>query len=75
MAKNVLKNTPINTKFSCATIESTPLSSVNNPKITVDSPIKVEPSGIFSKPYTSYQVQLEQINSKIRRRFSDFEWL
>ena len=75
IAKNVLKNTPINTKFSCATIESTPLSSVNNPKILIDSPIKVESSGIFSKPYTSYQIQLEQINSKVRRRFSDFDWL
>jgi len=75
IAKKVLKDTPINTKFSCATIESTPLSSVNNPKISVDSPIKVESSGIFSKPYTTYQIQLEQINSKVRRRFSDFDWL
>ena len=61
--------------FSCGTIGSTPLSTVENPKKIIDNPTKIELFSFFGKIQTSYQVQLEQINSKIRRRFSDFEWL
>ena len=75
MAKGGLKESQINTKFTCVTSETTPLSSIEDGKITIDSPVKVEASSIFSKSYTTYQVKLSEINSTVRRRFSDFDWL
>ena len=75
IATDVLKESILETNFTCIPIETTKLSSIENPKIIIDSPIKVEPSSLFGKPYTTYQIKVEELNSNVRRRFSDFDWL
>ena len=55
-------------------IDNTKLSSVQNPTIQIGYPEKVE-GGIFSKSYVTYLVTTSPLNIKVRRRYSDFEWL
>ena len=75
ISKSMGKDTPLSSSFSCEKIETTPLSSIENPTLTIDSPVKVEASSIFSKSYTTYQVKVSELNTTVRRRFSDFDWL
>ena len=58
----------------CKKVEKTPLSSLDNPIITVCSPEKKE-GGFFSKSYVTYLVIINQLNIQVRRRYSDFVWL
>ena len=59
---------------NCKTIDFTPLSNSENPNIQVGFPEKVE-GGFFSKSYVTYLVTTIPLNIKVRRRYSDFEWL
>ena len=54
--------------------EKSELGLSENPKITVTSPMKVNP-GFFSKSYISYLVTTTPLNLQVRRRYTDFEWL
>ena len=54
--------------------EKSELGLSENPKITVTSPMKVDP-GFFSKSYISYLITTTPLNLQVRRRFTDFEWL
>ena len=54
--------------------EKSELGLSENPKITVTSPMKVNP-GFFSKSYISYLITTTPLNLQVRRRYTDFEWL
>ena len=56
------------------TVDKTPLGISDNPSIQVGFPEKVE-GGFFSKSYVTYLVTTLPLNLKVRRRYSDFEWL
>ena len=58
----------------CKMVDNTPLSAVENPKITVSSPEKKE-GGFFSKSYIAYLITIKQLNINVRRRYTDFVWL
>ena len=54
--------------------DKTPLGISDNPNIQVGYPEKVE-GGFFSKSYVTYLVTTMPLKIKVRRRYSDFEWL
>ena len=54
--------------------DKTPLGIADNPNIQVGFPEKVE-GGFFSKSYVTYLVTTFPLNIKVRRRYSDFDWL
>ena len=54
--------------------DKTPLGISDNPSIQVGFPEKIE-GGFFSKSYVTYLVTTMPLNIKVRRRYSDFEWL
>ena len=58
------------------TEEKTNLSSCENPKITVGDPKKIT-QGFFQlySSYIAYLVTTTPLDLKVRRRYSDFEWL
>ena len=58
----------------CKVFDKTPLGISDNPSIQVGYPEKVE-GGFFSKSYVTYLVTTMPLNIKVRRRYSDFEWL
>ena len=55
-------------------VDKTPLTSEENPMIQVGFPEKVE-GGFFSKAYVTYLITTNPLNIKVRRRYSDFDWL
>jgi len=57
----------------CNQMEKTDFKDKNF-EIKIAFPEKVE-AGIFSKPYISYGVSIPSLNIKMRKRYSDFEWL
>lgn len=54
--------------------EKTELGKFDEVTITVSSPEKIE-GGLFSKSYVTYLVTTIQLNTSVRKRYSDFEWL
>ena len=65
---------PYKEKIKCAKNEETDLSKASNVTITLSYPEKVE-GGIFSKSYVTYLVTTLPFDFKVRKRYSDFEWL
>ena len=59
--------------FECRKLENTPLSSVENPIITLSSPELIE-GGFFSKSYITYLITTKEPSLSVRRRYSDFVW-
>ena len=55
--------------------ELTTLSTSSNISINLGFPEKVDGWLIFTKSYVSYQIITLPFNFKVRRRYSDFEWL
>ena len=58
----------------CKFVDKTPLGISDSPNIQVGFPEKVE-GGFFSKSYVTYLVTTFPLNIKVRRRYSDFQWL
>ena len=56
------------------TLDKTQLGLCESPKITVTSPQRVDP-GFFYKSYINYLITTTPLNLKVRRKYSDFEWL
>jgi hypothetical protein len=48
--------------------------SFQNFTVTISSPEKID-GGFFSKSYITYLLKTEPFGLKVRRRYSDFEWL
>ena len=70
LAYGIITNPIENTKF----VDKTPLTIEDNPLIQVGFPEKVE-GGFFSKSYVTYLITTTPLNLKVRRRYSDFDWL
>lgn len=58
----------------CQKTEMNAISSKPNVTIHIAFPEKVEGS-FFSKSYVTYSVQTEPFGYKVRKRYSDFDWL
>ena len=65
---------PYTQHLPCAKTEETEISKCDNLTITLSFPEKVE-GGIFSKSYVTYLVTTMPFDYKVRKRYSDFEWL
>ena len=63
-----------NEYINCTQTEFTPISETQGLNITLTFPEKV-PGGIFSKSYISYLMETNPFGFKVRKRYSDFEWL
>ena len=70
LAYGMITNPIEDTKF----VDKTPLTIEDNPLIQVGFPEKVE-GGFFSKSYVTYLITTTPLNLKVRRRYSDFDWL
>ena len=58
----------------CETIVPNELSKIKDAEIKICFPEKVE-GGLFSKSYVTYLMNTNPLGFKLRRRYSDFEWL
>lgn len=65
---------PYKEKIKCAKSDETDIAKSSNITITLSYPEKVE-GGIFSKSYVTYLVTTLPFEFKVRKRYSDFEWL
>ena len=70
LAYGIVTNPIADTKF----VDKTPLTIEDSPIIQVGFPEKVE-GGFFSKSYVTYLITTSPLNLKVRRRYSDFDWL
>ena len=60
--------------MNCKSIEITGFGKTKKIKITVGSPEKIE-GGFLQKSYITYLINTLPFDFKVRRRYSDFEWL
>lgn len=60
--------------IKCEKISENELSQTENCDIKLSFPEKVE-GGLFSKSYVTYLIQTSPLGFKVRKRYSDFEWL
>ena len=58
----------------CEKVSPNELSQAKEAEIKLSFPEKVE-GGLFSKSYVTYLMQTNPMGYKIRKRYSDFEWL
>ena len=58
----------------CHMSKKTQFSEHPNPSVSLSLPEKIE-GGIFSKSYVTYLVEAVPLGTKVRKRYSDFEWL
>ena len=70
IAYGIITNQTEETKF----VDKTPLTTEENLLIQVGFPEKVE-GGFFSKSYVTYLITTNSLNLKVKRRYSDFDWL
>lgn len=61
-------------ELKCKTVPNNEISKCDNIQIKIESFEKVERK-LFSKSYAIYTIITLPFNWKVRRRFSDFEWL
>ena len=66
-------NPPIQ-KCICKKNERTIISELKNIKINLLEPQVVD-GGFFSRNYVTYLIEIIPFNIKVRKRYSDFEWL
>ena len=60
--------------IQCIISESTDITDTTGVQIKLSSPKKVD-GGIFGKSYITYLVETIPFGFKVRKRYSDFEWL
>ena len=60
--------------IQCNYSETTPITDTTGIQIKLSSPEKVD-GGIFGKSYVTYLVETDPFGFKVRKRYSDFEWL
>ena len=60
--------------IQCIVSETTPITEASGVQIKLSSPEKVD-GGIFGKSYVTYLVETDPFGFKVRKRYSDFEWL
>ena len=62
------------TIIKCVKIGGSVLTESQNVTITISAPEK-HSGGFFQSDYITYSVYTDPLNYKVRRRYSDFEWL
>ena len=61
-------------KVFCKKNDKTDITKLHKIKINFGFPLVVN-GGFFSKSYVTYELNTIPFNSKVRRRYTDFEWL
>ena len=64
-----------NNEIACQTIPNNEITKCENIQIKIGSFEKVKGGNMFSKSYATYLISTMPFNWKVRRRFTDFEWL
>ena len=64
----------LNEYTNCKLIENTLISKEKELEIRITNPRRVK-EGIFSLAYSLYTIETENLDLKVDRKFSDFEWL
>jgi len=72
--KQVQKRDEYEMVVKCFKINSSILTTTQNVTITISAPEK-HSGGFFQSDYITYSVYTDPLNYKVRRRYSDFEWL
>ena len=67
-------NKQIEDLIECQKITPNELSSTNDADIKLSFPQKMD-GGLFSKSYVTYLMETTPLDFKLRKRYSDFEWL
>jgi hypothetical protein len=67
-------NKQIEDLIECQKITPNELSSTNTADIKLSFPQKMD-GGLFSKSYVTYLMETTPLDFKLRKRYSDFEWL
>ena len=62
-------------EIECQAIPNNEITNCENIQIKIDSFEKVKGNNVFSKSYATYLITTIPFGWKVRRRFSDFEWL
>ena len=62
-------------EITCQIIPNNEISKCENIQIKIDSFEKVKGGNMFSKSYATYLITTMPFNWKVRRRYTDFEWL
>ena len=62
-------------EIACQAIPNNEITNCENIQIKIDSFEKVKGNNVFSKSYATYLITTIPFGWKVRRRFSDFEWL
>ena len=72
--KNSINENDSNEIIICKLNDKTQITNVNKIKINLGYPLVVE-GGFFSRSYVTYSINTIPFDLKVRKRYSDFEWL
>ena len=68
------QNKQVEDLIECQKITPNELSATNDADIKLSFPQKMD-GGLFSKSYVTYLMETTPLDFKLRKRYSDFEWL
>ena len=63
-----------NERVFCKTNDKTEITKLHKIKVNFGFPLVVD-GGFFSRSYVTYELNTLPFNTKVRRRYTDFEWL
>ena len=72
--ENQIQNKQIEDIIQCEKVTPSELTLQDDVDIKLSFPQKIE-GGLFSKSYVTYLMQTTPLDFKLRKRYSDFEWL
>ena len=72
--ENQIQNKQIEDIIQCEKVTPSELTLQEDVDIKLSFPQKIE-GGLFSKSYVTYLMQTTPLDFKLRKRYSDFEWL
>ena len=72
--ENQIQNKQLEDIIQCQKVTPSELTLQDDVDIKLSFPQKIE-GGLFSKSYVTYLMQTTPLDFKLRKRYSDFEWL